>query len=85
MKLNEKRQIFRRGFLQFKTEEEVEKVVVDNFMLLFGDYSILLPKSKILTSGGKGTIPDGIIVDFKEKPSEKWVADIGKIQTFAYN
>lgn len=52
--------------VQFKTEEEVEKVVVDNFKLLFGDYSILLPKSKILTSGGKGTIPDGIIVDFKE-------------------
>lgn len=52
--------------VQFKTEEEVEKVVIDNFKLLFGDYSILLPKSKILTSGGKGTIPDGIIVDFKE-------------------
>ena len=52
--------------VQFKTEEEVEKVVVDNFKLLFGDYSILLPKSLIRTSGGKGTIPDGIIVDFKE-------------------
>jgi len=52
--------------VQFKTEEEVEKVVVDNFKLLFGDFSILLPKSKILTSGGKGTIPDGIIVDFKQ-------------------
>ena len=52
--------------VQFKTEEEVEKVVAHNFKLLFGDYSVLLPKSKILTSGGKGTIPDGIIVDFKE-------------------
>lgn len=52
--------------VQFKIEEEVEKVVARNFKLLFGDYSILLPKSKILTSGGKGTIPDGIIVDFKE-------------------
>ena len=65
-KLNEKRQFFRREFLQFKTEDEVEKVVAHNFKLLFGDYSILLPKSKILTSGGKGMIPDGIIVDFKE-------------------
>lgn len=45
--------------VQFKTEEEVEQVVVDNFKLLFGDYSLLLPKSKILTSGGKGTVPDG--------------------------
>ena len=51
--------------VQFKTDEEVEKVVVDNFKLLFGDYSILLPKSLIRTSGGKGTVPDGIIVDFK--------------------
>ncbi|WP_407451689.1 hypothetical protein [Fibrobacter sp.] len=51
--------------VQFKTEEEVEKVVVDNFKLLFGDYSLLLPKSLIRTSGGKGTVPDGIIVDFK--------------------
>ena len=60
-KLNEKRQIFRRDFSQFNTEEEVEKVVVDNFKLLFGDYFIMLAKSKILTSGGKGTVPDGII------------------------
>ena len=40
--------------VQFKTEEEVEKVVVGNFKLLFGDYSILLPKSLMRTSGGKG-------------------------------
>ena len=39
--------------------------VARNFKLLFGDYSILLPKSLIRTSGGKGTVPDGIIVDFK--------------------
>lgn len=30
--------------VQFKTEEEVKKVVARNFKLLFGDYSILLPK-----------------------------------------
>ena len=51
--------------VQFKTEEEVEKVVVKNFKLLFGDYSILLPKSLIRTSCGNGAVPDGIIVDFK--------------------
>lgn len=51
--------------VQFKTEEEVEKVVIDNFKLLFGDHAILLPKSVILTSGGKGSIPDGIIIDFE--------------------
>ena len=57
--------------VQFKTEEEVVKVVAHNFKLLFGDYSILLPKSLIRTSGGKGTIPDGIIIDFKGKILEK--------------
>lgn len=58
--------------VQFKTEEEVEKVVVDNFKLLFGDYSILLPKNLIRTSGGKGTVPDGIIVDFKGNIGKSW-------------
>ena len=46
--------------VQFKTEEEVEKVVVRNFKLLFGDYSILLPKSLIRTSGGKGREAQGL-------------------------
>lgn len=40
--------------VQFKTEEEVEKIVARNFKLLFGDYSILLPKSLIRTSGVVG-------------------------------
>ena len=61
--------------VQFKTEEEVEKVVVDNFKLLFGDYSILLPKSLIRTSGGKGTVPDGIIVDFGPPPKKTMKAE----------
>lgn len=46
--------------VQFKTEDEVKKVVVDNFKLLFGDYSILLPKSLIRTSGGKGREAQGL-------------------------
>ena len=53
--------------IEFNTEEEVENVIINNFKLLFGDYSILLPKSMISTSGGKGTIPDGIIIDFDSK------------------
>lgn len=52
--------------IEFRSEEEVENVVIDNFKLLFGDYSILLPKRLIATSGGKGTIPDGIIINFEE-------------------
>lgn len=46
--------------VQFKTEDEVEKVVFGNFKLLFGDYSILLPKSLIRTSGGKGREVQGL-------------------------
>lgn len=46
--------------VQFKTEDEVEKVVFGNFKLLFGDYSILLPKSLIRTSGGKGREAQGL-------------------------
>ena len=53
--------------IEFKNEEEVEQVVLDNFRLLFGDYSILLPKGLITNTGGKGTIPDGIIINFEEE------------------
>lgn len=53
--------------IEFNTEEEVENVIINNFKLLFGDYSILLPKSMISTSGGKGTIPDGIIINFESR------------------
>ena len=70
--------------VQFKTEEEVEKVVVDNFKLLFGNYSILLPKSLIRTSGGKGTIPDGIIIDFKENRCFILEVDRGVHETWGH-
>ena len=55
--------------VQFSDEAEIENVVINNFNLLFGDYSILLDKSLINTSSGKGSIPDGIIIDFQER---KW-------------
>ena len=55
--------------VEFSNEDEIENIVIKNFKLLFGDYSILLEKSLISTSSGKGTIPDGIIIDFQEN---KW-------------
>ena len=55
--------------MEFKDEEEIENVVINNFKLLFGDYSILLDKSLISTNAGKGSIPDGIIINFQEN---KW-------------
>lgn len=51
--------------IDFDSEEEVENVVLNNFEFLFGDYSILLPKKLITTVSGKGTIPDGIIINFE--------------------
>jgi hypothetical protein len=55
--------------MEFANEEEIENVVINNFKLLFGDYSILLDKNLINTNSGKGSIPDGIIINFQEN---KW-------------
>ena len=53
--------------VSFSSEEEIEKVILDNIGLLFGDYSCLLPKAKLKTMGGKGTIPDGVLINFQTK------------------
>ena len=53
----------------FSNEAEIEKIVLDNYKKIFGDYALLLPKTKISTLGGTGTIPDGIVVDFED---EEW-------------
>jgi len=52
--------------VEYTNEEEIENVVIKNFNKLFGDYSFLLEKSLITTGSGKGTIPDGIIIDFQD-------------------
>jgi Restriction Enzyme Adenine Methylase Associated len=51
----------------FDSEEEIERVILENVGLLFGDYSLLLSKSKLQTYGGKGSIPDGVLIDFDNK------------------
>lgn len=53
----------------FASEAELERVVVENYENLFGPNSFYLPKSKIETAGGFGTIPDGFAIDIAEK---KW-------------
>lgn len=53
----------------FTDENEIEKVVKDYAEYLFGSSILLLPKSKITTIGGTGTIPDGFVVDIE---SEEW-------------
>lgn len=53
----------------FDSEAELEQVIVDNYEYLFGPTSIYLPKAKIKTADGVGTIPDGFAIDIGQK---KW-------------
>lgn len=47
----------------FDSEAELEQVIVDNYEYLFGPTSFYLPKAKIKTADGFGTIPDGFAID----------------------
>jgi hypothetical protein len=51
----------------FDSEAELENVVVQNYEYIFGPASIYLPKGKISTSDGVGTIPDGFAFDVANK------------------
>lgn len=53
----------------FDSEAELEQVIVDNYEYLFGPTSFYLPKAKIRTADGAGTIPDGFAIDIGQK---KW-------------
>jgi hypothetical protein len=51
----------------FDSEEELEKVVVENAEYLFGPASIYLPKSLITTRDGIATVPDGYVLDLERR------------------
>lgn len=53
----------------FDSEAELEQVIIDNYEYLFGPTSFYLPKAKIKTADGGGTIPDGFAIDIGQK---KW-------------
>lgn len=53
----------------FDSETELEQVIVDNYEYLFGPTSFYLPKAKIKTADGVGTIPDGFAIDIGQR---KW-------------
>ncbi len=55
--------------VSFDSEEEIEDVVFRHAQHLFGEDSILLPKSLIRSGDGYGTIPDGFAIDLVNK---KW-------------
>jgi hypothetical protein len=48
---------------KFINEQEVEDLVIANSEHFFGPSSILIPKKKIKTQDGFGTIPDGFAID----------------------
>lgn len=51
----------------FDNEAELEQVIVENYEYLFGPNSFYLPKAKIKTADGFGTIPDGFAIDISQK------------------
>lgn len=53
----------------FNDEAELEQVIIDNYEYLFGPTSFYLPKKKIRTADGIGTIPDGFAIDIGQR---KW-------------
>jgi hemin uptake protein HemP len=57
--------------VQFDNEKEIEDLVVrpENVGRLFGASAVALPKTKIETTGGIGTIPDGYVIDVER---DRW-------------
>ena len=53
----------------FDNEAELETVIIQNYEYLFGPNSFYLPKAKIKTADGGGTIPDGFAIDIEQR---KW-------------
>ncbi|MGK5085372.1 hypothetical protein WDW37_18960 [Bdellovibrionota bacterium FG-1] len=49
----------------FNDEAEIEKVVRDYAEYLFGSSILFIQKSKIKTTEGTGTIPDGFVIDIE--------------------
>jgi hypothetical protein len=53
----------------FTDEGEIERVVQDFAEELFGSSIVYLPQARIATLGGRGTVPDAIVIDFE---AEEW-------------
>ncbi len=66
MLLNNKEQYIKTSFTN---EVELESVVEKYSEHLFGSGIIFLPKTKLKTDGGKGTIPDAFVIDVQQ---EEW-------------
>jgi len=52
---------------KFQNEQEIENLVIANSEHFFGPSSVFIPKAKIKTTDGSGTIPDGFAVDIASR------------------
>ncbi len=68
----------------FDSEEELERVVVENAEYLFGPASIYFPKSLIATRDGTGTIPDGYVLDLARRVWYIVEAEISKHSVWSH-
>jgi len=53
--------------IKFINEQEIEDLVIANSEHFFGPSSVFIPKVKIKTNDGFGTIPDGFTVDLASR------------------
>lgn len=51
----------------FTNEQEIEDLTIANSEHFFGPSSVFIPKAKIKTSDGAGTIPDGFAIDLASR------------------
>ena len=51
----------------FANEQEIEDLTIANSEHFFGPSSVLIPKAKIKTTDGAGTIPDGFAIDLASR------------------
>src|SRR5438876_120571 len=61
----------------FENENELEKVVIENYKLIFGDNSIYFDVKKKVKSkkGGFGSIPDGYLMVFFNKSPKLFIVE----------
>ena len=51
----------------YQSEMELEKTIVEHSAEIFGKNTLYIPKIKIKSKAGIGTIPDGYVIDFDKK------------------
>ena len=51
----------------FTNEQEIEDLTIANSEHFFGPSSVFIPKAKIKTTDGAGTIPDGFAIDLASR------------------